>query len=84
MEERGQARVTSRPAYEGLGLEGLTVYLRELDPDDPSANNNVVDGDLTRGDNQGGRCSDAICRVASTPPALRRRGNPLEWNITNS
>jgi hypothetical protein len=51
-----QPRVTLQPTYDRLGPEGLTVYLREFDPDDPSANNNVVDGDLTGGDNQGGAC----------------------------
>jgi hypothetical protein len=76
--------VTSRPTYEGLGLEGLTVYLRDCDSDDPAANNNVVDGDFTGGDNPGRRCSDAIRRVASTLPALGRRVNRLEWNLARA
>lgn len=59
-----KTRVTLEPTYEGLGLEALTVYLREFDPDDPSANNDVVDGTLTGDDNPSGRCSDAFRQVA--------------------
>jgi hypothetical protein len=35
-------------------VNGATVHVRAFDPDDPSANNNSVDGDLIGGDNRGG------------------------------
>ncbi|UCG32726.1 MAG: hypothetical protein JSU68_13800 [Phycisphaerales bacterium] len=77
------ARVSLDPTHEGLALEGLTIHLRECGPDDPSANNNVVDGDLTGGDNRGGRYSEALRRIESVASALRRRINrPLE-TVTN-
>ncbi|UCG32724.1 MAG: hypothetical protein JSU68_13790 [Phycisphaerales bacterium] len=60
----------------------MTIYLRECDPDDPSANNTVVDGDLTGGDSRGGRWSEAVRRIDSAASAFRRRVNRLEWNIT--
>ena len=69
--------MTLQAIHQGLGLEGLTVYLRDCDPDDPSANNTVVDGPLAGGDNRYRRCSNIIRRVAwtaRTSPALISNG----------
>lgn len=46
-DDLAQVRIATDPP-----VEGVSIYLKAFDPDDPSAKDNVVDGDLLGGDNR--------------------------------